>query len=130
MENSSDYYYEQMKKSETPGRSIAAMYCVLYDLPVTKKEIIMCNKLVGYFGRYITFHAIIDMKGSYPDAQEEPLPLLYTICKKRFERSHQEDTLQSRVSLDGYAEEMKKEIERVKRQKPKIPPAEGLDGND
>lgn len=126
MENTSEYYYEKLKSTDSPGAILAAMYCILYDTQVSRKETIMCNKLVKVFGRYITFFSILDMAGSYPIQPETPMPLLYTICKRRFESAHNDTTLQSRQSLEPYLEDLQKEIERVKKQKVKIPSSEGL----
>jgi hypothetical protein len=126
MENSSEFYYEKLKTSDSPGNILAAMYSTLYDITVSRREVMMCNKLVRVFGRYITFFSIIDMAGSYPEQPETPLPLLYTICKRRFESAHSDSTIQSRQSLDSYINEIQKDIERVNKQKAKIPSSEGL----
>ena len=126
MENSSDYFYKKLGETETPGRVLAAMYCSHYDIPVSKREVIMCNKLVGTFGRTIVFFSILRMVGTYQEQPENPYPLLYAICNKRFEDTHIGDTIQSRESLKGYIEDIDKQLEKIKKQKPKIPPAEGL----
>jgi|WetSurMetagenome_2_1015567.scaffolds.fasta_scaffold86450_3 hypothetical protein len=127
MENTSEFYYEKLKSSDNPGAILAAMYSVLYDIPVSKKETIMCNKMVKVFGRYITFFSILDMAGSYHIQPETPLPLLYTICKRRFESTHIDSSVQSRQSLVSYVADMRKEIEMVNKQKAKIPSSEGLE---
>lgn len=126
MENSSDYYYKKLGETEVPGRILAAMYCSHYELPVTRKEVIMCNKLVGTFGRSLVFFAILRMVGSYPEPQENPYPLLYAICTKKFEDTHVGDTIHSRESLNNYIADIDRQLEKIKKQKPKIPPAEGL----
>lgn len=126
MENSSDHFYKKLGETETPGRILAAMYCSYYDIQVTKKEVIMCNKLVGFFGRTIVFFSILRMVGSYPEVPENPYPLLYAICNRRFEESHIGDTVQSRESLGNYIADIDRQLEKIKKQKPKIPPAEGL----
>jgi hypothetical protein len=130
MENSSEFYYEKLKSSDSPGQILTAMYSTLYDIAPSRKEIIMCNKLVKVFGRFLVFFSILDMAGSYPVQPENPFPLLYTICKRKFESAHTDATMQSRQSLDSYIQNNRKEIERVKRQKAKIPSPEGLERND
>lgn len=127
MENSSEYYYEKLKSDPNPGAVLAALYCSLYDKPVTRSEIIMCNRLIKAFGRFTAFHSIIDMAGSYPEHPDTPYPLLYTICKRRFENAHTDSILQSRQSLNGYIAEIEKEVERLKKLKIKTPTSKGLE---
>jgi hypothetical protein len=126
MENTSEYYYEKLKTDERPGNVLASLYCSLYDKDITRSEIILCNRLVKVFGRFTVFFSIMDMVGSYPNGTDNPYPLLYTICNRKFQSAHGDSTIQSRTSLDSYIETMEKEAEKVKKQKIKIPSSEGL----
>lgn len=130
MENTSEFYYEKLKSSTNPGPILASLLCILYDKEVSRSEVIMCNKLVKVFGRFTTFFSIIDMAGSYPDYPENPYPLLYTICKRKFEAVHNGVTTQARESLDGYIANIEREIEKMKKQKLRIPSSKGLDQNE
>ena len=121
LENSSEYYFEKLKSSTNPGAILSAMYCTLYDKEPSRADIIMCNRLIKVFGRFTTFFSIIDMAGSYPELPTNPYPLLYTICKRRFEVSHIDSNINARESLEGYISDMQKEIEKVKKQKITIP---------
>ena len=127
MENSSEYYFEKLKDTPTPGNIIAAMYCTLYNIEVSKSEVIMMNKMVKIFGRFTVFFAVLDMAGSYPDdVVEKPYALLYTICKNKFESSHGTFMTQSHQSLDKFIESIEKEIESLGTKKVKAPSSEGL----
>jgi hypothetical protein len=129
MENTSEFFYEKLKSTDSPGTILASLYSTLYDISPSRKEVIMCNKLVKVFGRFTVFFSILDMAGSYPDGVENPYPLLYTICKRKFESAHVDATVQARQSLDPYVDSLRKDLERIKKQKAKIPPSEGLENN-
>ena len=126
MENSSEFFYEKLKNSNNTGPILAAHYCSLYDVEMTKSVIIMCNRLLKTFDRFLVFFSILDMYGSYPDGVETPYPLLFTICKRRFEASHKDSVIRSRESLDGYLRALEKDIESLSKKKLKIPSSEGL----
>lgn len=127
MENKSEYYYEKIADTLTPGSELAKYYCSLYGIDVTKSETIMFNRLVGVFGRFNVFFAVSKMVGTYPKVQDNPYPLLHAICVGRFEEAHLEDSLQSRVSLNRYIQNLQKDIEEYKKTTVKIPPLEGDD---
>lgn len=110
-----------MNSSINPGAILAAMYCSLYGLEITRSEIMMCNRLVKVFGRTTVFFSILDMFGSYPAVQQNVRPLLYAICKRRFETAHVNSIVSSRENLDNYVSNKMKEIEKVKKQKITIP---------
>lgn len=129
MENSSEFFYEKLKGSESPGVILASLYASLYEIQPSRREVIMCNKLVKVFGRFTVFFSIIDMAGSYPENVENPYALLYTICKRKFESAHTDATVQSRQSLQPYVKDIQKNIDKLKRQKAKIPSPEGLEKN-
>lgn len=127
MENTSEFYYEKLKNSTNPGSVLAGLYCSLYEFIPTKSEIIMMNRLVKVFGRFTLFFSILDMAGSYPDKVESPYPLLYTICKRKFEQAHGDSLFQSHESLDKFIGNVEKEIQGLKKMKLKIPSSEGFE---
>lgn len=127
MENSSEFYYEKLKTGEKSGAVLASFFCSLYDKPLTKSEIIMFNRLVKVFSKFTVFFAVLDVAGSYPELEGNVYPLLFTICKRRFETAHPDSTLQSRESLDGFIANIEKEIERLGKKKIGIPPPKGLE---
>lgn len=127
MENKSEFYYEKLKDTITPGTVIAQYYCSLYGFEITKSEIIMFNKLVGSFGRFTVFFSVSQMYGSYPKLKDNPYPLLYTICHRRFEEAHEGEYLPSRSSLTKHISELKKELEEHKKFKLKPPSSKGLE---
>lgn len=126
MENSSEFYYRKLEKDDKPGSVLASYYCSIYDIEVTRSEIMFCNKLVKVFGRFAVFFAIQDAAGSQRTRMEDPYPYLYEICRRRFEQSHQDFSLQSRESLSKYIADINEDIENLKNKKLKIPSSEGL----
>lgn len=127
MENSSEFFYEKLKTAEKPGTILATMYCTLYNIPITKSEIILFNKLLKVFGRFTVFFAILDANGTYQEKIDNPYSLLYTICKRKFETAHSDSIIQSRESLEPFIEGLDKSISKMKKSKIKIPSSKGLE---
>ncbi len=132
MENSAEYYYEKLKTADKPGVVLATFYCSLYNLDVSKSEIIMFNKLIRTFSRFVVYFGILDTFGSKSmKPPEEPFPYIYEVCKRRFETVHVDSTIQSREPLDkciAALNERVEEIEEIKSKKKfKIPSSEGLE---
>jgi hypothetical protein len=73
----------------------------------------MFNKLIKVFGRFTVFFSTIDLAGSYPNRIDNPYALLYTICKNKFERTHNSSFAQSSTPLDKYLDTIDEEIEKV-----------------
>lgn len=127
MENSTEFYYEKLKSDNNPGAILAAFYSSLYDIQTTKSEIMMCNRLIKIFGRFTVFFSILDMAGTYPNRPEVVYPLLYTICKRKFESAHGDSIIQARESLDSFINNMNKEISKQRKSKIKPPSSKGLE---
>lgn len=127
MENSSEFYYEKLKNTTNPGPVLAALFGSLYDIVPTRSEIIMMNRLIKVFGRFTLFFSVLDMAGTYPDKVENPYPLLYTICKRKFEHSHSDSFIQSHESLDKFLDGVEKELNILKKSKIKVPSSKGLE---
>ena len=120
-----------LHKSDKPGLVLANYYCALFEKDRTRSEIIMCNKLVKVFGRSTVFFSILDMNGYHADKEiESPYTLLYTICRKRFEAEHVDSNIQARESLMPYITEVRKEKEKAKKRKVKIPALKGKDSSE
>jgi len=126
MENTVEFYYEKLKGTTNPGTVLAVWFGSLYSVDASKSIIIMCNRLIKVFGRFTVFFAILDMAGSYPELSENMYPLLYTICKRKFETAHSDSTIQSHESLDKYVAEMEKKAVAIGKSKKKLPDSEGL----
>jgi hypothetical protein len=120
MENSAEFYYEKLKDSTNPGTVLATFFCKLYEKAVTRSEIIMFNKLITVFGKYTAFFCILDAYGSYPELTGNPYPLLYTICKKKFESAHNVIFVQSHESLNSYVGTIDKELATLSKSKKKL----------
>lgn len=126
-ENTSEFFYEKLKGSTNPGAVLAAHYCSLYSMEMSKNVVIMCNRLIKVFGRFTVFFSILDMAGSYPELVENPYPLLYTICKRKFETAHGDILIPSHESLDNLLSSIDKELKQIRKKNIKIPSSEGLE---
>lgn len=128
MEDSSNYYYNQLAKSDNPGVVLATFYCEQYNKKFTRSEVIMFNRLLRMFNRFLVFFATVDAIGSNPNGMENPYPYIFRICKTRFESSYQDSSIHARESLDKYLQKLDGEIEEFRKikNKLKIPSSEGL----
>ena len=116
MENIADLYYEKLSKESNPGKVLAAFYETLFDRSYSVKNIIMFNKLVKAYGKYIPFFAILDMF-SYEGLEivDNMFGLLSYYCKKRLEQKTEIVVLNdSYKDLDSV---VKKTLERIETQK-------------
>jgi hypothetical protein len=125
-ENTSEFFYEKLKNTTNPGTVLAAHFGSLYNVDVTKSIIILCNRLIKVFGRFTVFFAILDMAGSYPNLTDNPYPLLYTICKRKFEAAHGDLFTKAHEPLDAFLSSIDKELRELKKKKTKAPSSEGL----
>lgn len=123
-ENLSEFYYEKLKNESNPGKTVAEFYCKLHEINLTKKEIILFNKLVKDFGRFTAFFSALD--SSKYDNIENPYPLLYTICKSRFEKAHTDITSASHINIDRDIRRLEEQVELLKNKKIKIPNMENM----
>lgn len=127
MENQAEFYYEKLKVSVNPGQVLLEFFREMTGKEAGRSEIIMINRLIKMFGRFTVYFAIMDLSKYESDKITGNLyPLLYTICKGRFEKIHVESFIASHESLDRFLKEMEKEREKAHRSKGKIPSAEGL----
>jgi hypothetical protein len=130
MENSVEFFYEKLKDTKDPGPILVSLFSTLYSIPeISQRSIlILCRKLVKIFGRFTVFFAIVDMAGTYPEFERlgNIYPLVFTICKRRFEMAHIDSMMQSYESLEGYVKEINKLAEKAMRSKKEPPSNEGL----
>ena len=128
MENQAEFYYEKLKSNANQGQVLLEFFREMTGLDGGRASIIMINKLIKLFGRFTVYFAIMDL--SKNDKLENGVnlyPLLYTICRNRFERIQNDAVLTvSHESLEKYLKELDKERETAKRSKGKIPDSEGL----
>lgn len=113
MENISEYYFEQLKSSQTPGVVLLKFYRELLSKEVTKADAIMINKLIKVFGRFTTFFAILELV-NIKDVTDTPYPLLFRICKNALERSGSDYlTSSSFVNLDRVVADLERKAKKV-----------------
>lgn len=118
MENISDLYYEKLSKTDKPGAILAKFYEGIFDKPYSVQNIIMFNKLIKVYGKYIPFFAILDLF-SYEKVEitDNMFGILSYYCKKRLEQKTEIIVLN-----DAYKDldtTVKKIIERIDEQKEK-----------
>lgn len=126
MENQTEFYYEKLKVSVNPGQVLLEFFREITGKEAGRAEIIMINRLIKMFGRFTVYFAIMDLSKYEGRLDSNIYPLLYTICKGRFEKIHVETFSVSHESLDRYLREIEKERQKAQKSKGKIPSAEGL----
>jgi hypothetical protein len=127
MENQAEFYYEKLKVSINPGQVLLEFFREMTSLEAGRPEIIMINRLIKMFGRFTVYFGIMDLSKYRSDQLIGNLyPLLYTICKSRFEKIHKESFSPAQESLDKLLKELDKEREKARKSKGKVPSPEGL----
>ena len=127
MENQAEFFYEKLRVSTEPGRVLLDFYRDTINENAGRSEIIMINRLVKLFGRFTVYFSIMDLsKYDSKDLTGNVFPLLYTICRSRFERAHNVSMDSSQEPLDKILKELEKEREKARKSKGKIPTSEGL----
>lgn len=127
MENQAEFYYEKLRVSKEPGKVLLEFYKEIVNENAGRSEIIMINKLVRLFSRFTVYFSIMDLSRYESDKLVGNLyPLLYTICKSRFEKAHNGTIDSAQESLDRILKELEKEREKAIKSKGRIPTSEGL----
>ena len=94
MENLLELYWEKLEKeASNPGNVITRFYSALFDIPTSKKQIIMFNKLIKLYGRYIVFYSVLDLVSIKELKHDNLYGLLHVMCRNRFERAHPNSSL-------------------------------------
>jgi len=122
MENIADLYYEKLSKDDRPGNILAKFYEVTFDVPYSIQNIVMFNKLVRIYGKYIPFFAILDLF-SYEgvEIKTNMFGLLSYYCKKRMEQKTEMVVLNdSYKSLDKSVKDILERIDEQKKNPAKI----------
>ena len=125
MENMAEFYYEKLKVTTNAGLDLAHFFKEVTGKEAGRSEIIMINRLIKFFGRFTVYFSILDLS-KIEKLEGNLYPLLYTICKSRFEKSHDAVFSAASESLDKFLKELDKEREAAKRSKGKLPTSEGL----
>lgn len=127
MENQAEFFYEKLKASVNPGQVLLEFYREIISGSAGRSEVIMINKLVKLFGRFTVYFALMDLsKYDNKDLSGNLYPLIYTICKSRFEKIHSENFSPTQEPLDKLLKELEKEREKALKAKGKVPSSEGL----
>ena len=124
MENISDLYYNKLDSS-SPGNVITTFYGALFDRKTTRREIIMFNKFIKLYGRYITFFSVMDMLNLKELDHSNLYGVMNYYCKKRFEKAHPMSSLPSSTKLSTLKTD--RTIESLKKEKLIVPDVEELE---
>jgi hypothetical protein len=120
MENIADLYYEKLEKAESPGKLLAKFYEGICDKPGSIQNIVLFNKLVKVYGKYIPFFAILDLY-SFDGEVTSPYGLLSFYCKRRMEQKMAVVVLNDAYKpLDGNINKILEQIEKQKENPIKI----------
>jgi hypothetical protein len=89
IENSSEFFYEQLSSTKNPALALAKFADTLFSRPVNRTDIIMYNRLIAIYGRFTVFFGILDM-ASMPEVDFERgvFGLLSFMCKRRLEAKY------------------------------------------
>lgn len=128
MENQAEFYYEKLKITTNPGQVLLEFFREMTSLVAGRAEIIMINRLIKMFGRFTVYFALMDLS-KIEKLEGNLYPLLYTICKNRFERIHNDTFSPAHESLVREINLLEKEAEKIRKtaSKMKVPDAEGLE---
>lgn len=115
-ENTSEFYYERLTSSTNPGLVLAQFYGNTFSREITKSEIIIFNKLLRLYGRFVVYFSILDMSSMSDINFENIFPLLSFFCKKRLEQKYG-ITLVEGQDLNKVATNIEKQIEKQAKSK-------------
>jgi hypothetical protein len=129
MENQAELFYERLGTSVNPGKVLLELFQETINRSAGKSEIIIINRLIKLFGRFTVFFAIMDLS-KYEEGKltDNLYPLLYTICRNRFERIHSDTFNPAHESLDKEINQLDKDAEKTKKaaKKMNVPSPDGL----
>jgi len=125
MENQAEFYYEKLKSNVNPGAVLLDFYREITGTDAGRTEIIMLNKLIKLFGRFTVYFAVMELS-KYDKIEGNIYPLLFTICRNRFEKATGGVLTTGHESLDKYIKDLEKQKEIALKSKGKIPSPEGL----
>lgn len=131
MENLAEFYYEKLRMSVNPGQVLLEFFREITGRGAGRSEIIMINRLIKIFGRFTLYFSIMDLSKMNDRLEGENLyPLLYTICRGRFEKIHNDSFSAAHESLSRQVNEIEKEAIKIRkaadRMVKRLPSSEGL----
>lgn len=117
MENISEFYYEKLKSTTSPGVVLAQFYKDSLEREVGRSEIIMLNKLIKMFGRFSVFFAIMNLVNVSKLGEDFPYGLIFKICKDAIEKK-------SAVEYEAASsKDLTKDIDKMEEAMNKVKPA-------
>jgi hypothetical protein len=119
-ENSADLYYERLSNSTNPGLVLAQFFGNVFDRTISRSEVILFNRLLKIYGRFIVYFTILDMSSMSELNFDNLYPLLSYFAKKRLDQKYGIIMVESQ-NLDKLANTYEKAIEKQKKTKLSIP---------
>lgn len=119
-ENIVDLYYEKLHSTTNPGLVLAQFFGSVFDRTITRSEIILFNRLLKVYGRFIVFFTVLDMSSMNDINFDSLYPLLSYFAKKRLDQKFGVVMMESQ-DLNKVANSLEKQIEKQKKQKLVIP---------
>lgn len=127
MENSAQFFYEKLRTTTNPGLLLAQFYGEQTSKVIGRSEVIACNRLIKTFGRFSLFFAILDVTRNPEEIYGNDIyPLLYAVCKNRFEREFHDTSSVSSEDLSKTLKTIEKAIEQTKKEKVIFPDSSKL----
>jgi hypothetical protein len=119
-ENVADLYYERLSSSTNPGLVLAQFFGNVFDRRITRNEVILFNRLLKIYGRFVVYFSILDMSSMTEINFDSLYPLLSYFAKKRLDQKYGIVLVESQ-DLNKVALSLEKQIEKQKKQKLIIP---------
>jgi hypothetical protein len=110
IENVAELYYRKLSESKNVGVTLAQFYGSVFNQPVSKKEIIIFNRLVNIYGRFNVYFSILDMTSMTELNLENPYPLLSHFAKKRLDQKFDTNAIEP-ADLNRLANKLIKQLE-------------------
>jgi hypothetical protein len=127
VENISEIYWSRLSSTNNPGPVLARFLGELLRISIDKSHIIMMNRLLRIYDRFLILLSVMDLENVKELNKEQSLyPLLFTICRRRFEAKHSTSVIVQYESLDREINSLNKQIEKMNTQKIKIPSSDDL----
>jgi len=128
MENISEYYFNILSDTKTPGKILLAMYNTIFDLKgANRSHIIMFNKLVNLYGRNAVFFCILDVATFINfNPKGNNYGLFNSKLQKRYEKKTGIANIESMKSAEKRIKQLEKKITNLEKTELNIP--EDLDG--
>jgi hypothetical protein len=119
-ENSAEFYYEKLVNSTNPGLVLAQFFGNIFDRPISRVEVILFNRLLKVYGRFVVYFSILDLTSMTDLDFNNLYGILSYFAKKRLDQKYG-IVLVENNDLNKFASSIAKQIEKQKKEKLVIP---------